>query len=75
MIPEAPRYLMVLEPIERAIQKHYSDRRIENPLYRWDRPFGKWEFPKIWEEYIKWYREEGKSKRETHPIDWKDTMD
>jgi len=67
VIPELPRYLVVLHPIEHALQEHWNQRErdimmrwdgnrlTEHCIDDWDRPTPKWEFEGIMAEYDEWF--------------------
>jgi hypothetical protein len=57
VVPETGRLLAVLQPIEDAIQEHFSH---EPPLASWDHPFGKLEFKNLVATYRTWFDQEGK---------------
>lgn len=66
VIPEMGRYLMVLTPIELAIQKLDSE---EKPIADWDHQVGKWEFNYLCSEYLRWF-EKNRNKIVLNPIDY-----
>lgn len=55
VVPEAPRLLIVLLPIEEAILDHYR-RKEAHQIGEWDIPSPKWEFRSIWVNYKKWHK-------------------
>jgi hypothetical protein len=68
VIPEMGRLLSVLIPIERAIQKYWTDKG-QSRIAEWDRPFPKWEFNRLWEQYQAWFKKVD-GKYDLNPIDW-----
>ncbi|MDE2216361.1 MAG: hypothetical protein KGJ87_04265 [Planctomycetota bacterium] len=60
VVPEAPRLLMVLNPIEKSIADFYTSK--EDAVEEWDLPFYKYEFEIIMNEYKKWYPRHGKKR-------------
>ncbi len=54
VVPEVGRLLLVLGPIELAIQDHYQYDE-KKSIAAWDRPFGKWEFNDLHDKYEEWY--------------------
>jgi hypothetical protein len=66
VIPEMGRYLMVLTPIELAIQRLDSE---EKPIADWDHRVGKWEFNYLWSEYLRWFKK-NRNKIELNPIEY-----
>ncbi len=59
VVPEAGRLLVVLWPIEKAMEMYWANRE-GAPLREWDRPFPKWEFSVLWGAYGPWYRSHAK---------------
>jgi len=59
VVPETRRILAVLDPIEKAISKHF--RNYEVPLDEWDQPFDKLVFDSLVKEYQKWFRLQGRT--------------
>jgi len=57
VVPEMPRLLLVLAPIERAVCEHFE--AIEPAVAEWDAPFDKLVFESIDERYLKWYKRTG----------------
>jgi hypothetical protein len=66
ILPEMGRYLMVLIPIEIAIQETAD---FEEPIADWDHPVVKYEFDYIWHQYQGWYQKH-RDDIVLHPIDF-----
>ena len=60
--PEVNRQLIVLIPIEYAIQDYWSEYEGE-PIRPWDKPFPKWEFTQLWKDYEAWFHRNGSAIR------------
>lgn len=59
-VPEAGRLLIILIPIEIAIQKQWAGDK-DVVVADWDSSVGKWEFNHLWREYLRWYKDERKN--------------
>jgi hypothetical protein len=60
VVPEVARQLAVLAPIEIAITEHFL-KQGGTPIADWDKPFPKWEFKRLQEDYERWYKREGRA--------------
>lgn len=56
--PEIGRQLLVIIPIDRAIQKYFENAEGVS-VSEWDNPAAKWELAFLLPRYIKWYNKKG----------------
>jgi hypothetical protein len=68
VMPEVGRHLVVLHPIEQAINEYWDrkereecstwdgEKCVDNRIAIWDRPWSKWEFEGLLPKYENWYR-------------------
>jgi hypothetical protein len=57
VVPEAPRLLLVIKPIEAAIVDHFHGQ--ESPTTEWDRPSSKLYLGNVEKEFAPWFKKVG----------------
>ena len=58
IVPEVPRLIMVLNPIEQTIMEHF--KKAEKPIEEWDYPFQKIAFDYVKRKHKRWFNKTGK---------------
>jgi hypothetical protein len=54
IVPETPRYLVTLIPIDAAVTEYWKKRE-SLKLDTWDIPLGKWDFHALDSRYLRWF--------------------